>query len=196
MSSSKYLEPLLDVIRDFVAWIKDQNVPSAIIGGVAAGILGRPRVTRDMDAVLLLDISDAVSFLAAGSRFGFSPRFADTLDFAARRRVLLVVHDATGLNVDLSLGATPFETQSVSRATLRTVGGVSFPVVTAEDLVVMKALARRARDVADIEGVLDTHPDIDLERVRYWVAQFASVLEAPEILEDLDKILSRKPPQG
>lgn len=171
--------------------MKDQNIPGAVIGGVAAGILGRPRVTGDVDALLLLDISDAGSFLAAGSRFGFSPRFPDALAFAARRRVLLAVHDATGLTVDLSLGATPFEKESISRATLRTVAGVSFPVITAEDLIVMKALARRTRDVADIEAVLDAHPELDLERVRYWVGEFATVLEAPEILDDLERTLKR-----
>jgi len=169
--------------------MKAQNIPGAVIGGVAAGLLGRPRVTGDVDAVLLLDISDAESFLAAGSRFGFSARFPDALAFAARRRVLLAVHDATGLNIDLSLGATPFEEESISRATVRTVAGVSFPLITAEDLVVMKALARRTRDVADIEAVLDAHPDLDLDRVRYWVGEFATVLEAPEILEDLERML-------
>jgi len=51
----------------------------------------------------------------------------------------------------------------------------------------MKAL----RDVADIEAVLDAHPDLDLDRVRYWVSQFASVLEAPEILVDLERMLKR-----
>ena len=192
MTDSTYLEPLLGVIRDLVAWMKDQNIPGAVIGGVAAGLLGRPRVTRDVDAILLLDISDAESFLAAGLRFGFSPRYADALVFAARRRVLLAVHDATGLTVDLSLGATPFEKESISRATVRTVAGVSFPVITAEDLVVMKALARRTRDVADIEAVLDAHPDLDLDRVRYWVGEFATLLEAPEVLDELEGILSRR----
>jgi len=140
----------------------------------------------------LLDISDAESFLAAGLRFGFSPRYADALVFAARRQVLLAVHDATGLTVDLSLGATPFEKESISRATVRTVGGVSFPVITSEDLVVMKALARRTRDIADIEAVLDAHPDLDLDRVRYWVSEFATLLEAPGILDGLEGILSRR----
>jgi hypothetical protein len=37
VTDSTYLEPLLDVIRDLVAWMKDQNVPGAVIGGVAAG---------------------------------------------------------------------------------------------------------------------------------------------------------------
>ena len=116
-------------------------------------------------------------------------RFADTLEFAARRRVMLVVHNPTGFTVDLSLGATPFEEESIARATIRTVAGVSFPVVSGEDLIVMKALARRTRDVADMEAVLDANPELDLDRVRHWVGQFAALLEAPEILDDLERIL-------
>src|SRR5262249_1700947 len=56
----------------------------------------------------------------------------------------------------------------------------------------MKSLPRCPRDVADIEAVLDAHPGLDLTRVRYWVGQFASVLEAPEILDDVERILNRK----
>ena len=74
MTNSSHLEPLLDVLRDLVAWMKDQNVPGAVIGGVAAALLGHPRITQDVDAVLLLDISDAESFITAGMRFGFSLR--------------------------------------------------------------------------------------------------------------------------
>ncbi len=67
-----------------------------------------------------------------------------------------------------------------------------FPVITSEDLVVMKALARRTRDIADIEAVLDAHPDLDLDRVRYWVSEFATLLEAPEVLDELEGILLRR----
>ncbi|OHE58811.1 MAG: hypothetical protein A2Z47_10090 [Thermodesulfovibrio sp. RBG_19FT_COMBO_42_12] len=56
----------------------------------------------------------------------------------------------------------------------------------------MKAIARRPRDIADIESILDANPGMNLERVRMWVREFSSTLEMPEILNDLETILSRK----
>jgi Nucleotidyl transferase of unknown function (DUF2204) len=183
---------LAGAVADLTIWLKDQAVRGAIIGGLAANLLGRPRITKDVDAVVLLEDLPIDAFLVVGSRFGFSPRISDAAAFAAKNRVLLVLHTASKTDVDISLGVLPFERESVDRASIVTVAGISFPVISPEDLIIMKALPRRTRDIADIEAVLDAHPDLDLDRVRYWVSQFASILEAPEILDDLERMLNRK----
>jgi len=187
---------LIGAVAHLIAWLKDQSVPGAVIGGLAANLLGRPRVTKDVDAVVLLGDLHIDAFLAAGTRFGFSPRISGAAAFAAKNRVLLLVHDPSKTDVDISLGVLPFEQESVDRASIVTIAGISFPLVSPEDLIIMKALPRRPRDIADIEAVLDAHPELDLKRVRYWVSQFASVLEAPEILDDLERILNWKQRQS
>jgi len=186
-----HLVRLAGAVADLTAWLKDQAVPGAIIGGLAANLLGRPRITKDVDAVVLLGDLQIDAFLVSGASFGFSPRISDAPNFAAKNRVLLLVHNPSRTEVDISLGVLPFERESVERASIVTVAGISFPVISPEDLIIMKALPRRTRDVADIEAVLDAHPDLDLDRVRYWVSQFASILEAPEILDDLERMLNR-----
>lgn len=59
--------------------------------------------------------------------------------------------------------------------------------------IILKAVAGRTRDWGDIEGVLDANPGLDRGRVRHWVEQFAAALEAPEIMEHLEKILALRP---
>jgi hypothetical protein len=49
-SAALPLEPL----RDLLAWWKQARVRGMIIGGLAVSLLGRPRTTRDVDAVILL----------------------------------------------------------------------------------------------------------------------------------------------
>ena len=66
MSKGKTLVPLLRVLRDLVAWLKAKRIQDLIIGGVAASILGRPRATRDVDALVLRDEQDWDGFLTAG----------------------------------------------------------------------------------------------------------------------------------
>lgn len=68
MSKTESLAPLLAALRDLVAWLQAERVPGVVIGGVAASLLGRPRVTRDVDAVVLLDDARWEGFLAAGAQ--------------------------------------------------------------------------------------------------------------------------------
>jgi hypothetical protein len=57
----------------------------------------------------------------------------------------------------------------------------------------MKAVAHRARDLADIESILSAHPRIDEAWIVSTVRAFAEVLEAPELVADLEALLRRRP---
>jgi hypothetical protein len=145
--------------------------------------------------MILLAEDRWAAFLDAGRAFGFVPREADALAFAREARVLLLRHQPTGIDVDVALGCLPFEEEAVARATVGQVAGVSVPLPTPEDLVIMKAVAHRERDLGDIEGLLAAHPDLDVRRVRRWVRAFAGALEAPELYDDLQQQLGRRPPR-
>ena len=186
------LAPLLAVLRDLVDWLKAEKVQGVVIGGLAASLLGRPRLTRDVDALVLLDEGHWADFLTAGAGYGFIPRRDDALAFAQQTRVLLVRHQGSGIDVDIVFGSLPFEKEAVARATWMELGGVRAPLPLPEDLIIMKAVAHRPQDLADIEAILVAHPKINSRRARRWVREFAAVLEMPEILNDLEALLSRR----
>ncbi|MGH7785519.1 MAG: hypothetical protein ACRERC_01560, partial [Candidatus Binatia bacterium] len=71
-----------------------------VIGGVAASILGRPRLTRDVDAMLLLSDADWERFVGLADAAGFEPRLPDVLAFARRSRVFLFRHRSSGIDAD------------------------------------------------------------------------------------------------
>lgn len=185
------LAPLLAALRDLVAWFEAAHVSGLVIGGVAASLLGRPRLTRDVDAVVLLEEREWETFLSRGTGHGFTPRISDPLPFVRRARVFLVRHKSSGIDVDIAIGDLPFEREAISRGSWRDIGGLKLPLPRAEDLVVMKAVAHRPRDLADIEAVLDAHPRLNLRRIRRWVSEFSVALDMPEILKDLENILRR-----
>ena len=193
MPDAEPLTPFLSVLRDLVAWLQAERVPGMLIGGIAASLLGRPRVTRDVDAVVILDEASWDGFLAAGSRHGFVPRRPDCLEFAQRSRVLLARHVPSDIEVDVVFGSLPFEVEAIKRAVCEDVAGVRVPVPTPEDLIIMKALAHRPRDLIDIEGILNANPKLDRRRVRASVRSISTALEMPEILDDLETLLARRP---
>lgn len=181
---------LLAALRDLGRWFDDEQIPAAIIGGIGASLRGRPRLTRDIDAVVF--VPDDAAMLESARRFGFVERIDDVLAFARRSRMLLLRHAASGTDIDVSFGAIPFEQEVIQRAERLTIGGATVPIATAEDLVIMKSLARRPRDIADVESILEANPGIDLARIRSWVTQIADLLEMPEIRDDLETMIRKR----
>jgi predicted nucleotidyltransferase len=180
---------LLGALQAVSKWLSGSGVEFAVIGGVAASLRGRPRVTKDVDLVAFVDENDWASLLRSGAKRGIVPRIDNALDFARTTRVLLLVHEPTHIEVDLSFGLLPFESELVQRAEVREIHGVRFPLATAEDVIVMKALALRPRDVADIEGIVESVADLDLDRIRATVATLSAALEGEDHLSRLDEIL-------
>ncbi len=170
-------------------WIDGEGLEATIIGGVAAGLQGQPRLTEDVDAVVIG--AEAEALIETGARFGFAPRIKDAVEFSHSTHVLLMRH-RSGVELDLSLGALPFERETIERAQRIDAGGLEISIASAEDLIIMKALARRPQDIADIAGILAIRADLDLDRIRDWVRQFSAVLELPEIFDDLQGLLKRR----
>jgi hypothetical protein len=160
-----------------------------VVGGVAASLHGRPRVTKDVDVVALAEEDGWEALVAEARKYELHPRADDTLEFAKNTRVLLLVHQPTRIEVDVSFGMLPFESELVRRARTLDLGKLRFPLATAEDVIVMKALALRPRDVADIEGIVESIPDLDLERVRATLSQLSAELESEDHLARLEQIL-------
>lgn len=173
-------------------WLTSEHIDGAIIGGVAVSIRGRPRITKDVDAVVLADDVGWQRALDSAARYGLVPRIDDALDFASRSRMLLLRHDKSGVEVDVSLGGLPFEREAVERASMVDVKRLRLRISSAEDLVIMKAVARRPKDWLDIDVILTMNPNLDLARIRHHLREFSSVLEMPEIYDDFEKLLRRK----
>lgn len=172
-------------------WLEATQVPYTAIGGVAVSLLAFPRSTQDIDVVVWLDDGRWESFIRAGEGYGFTPRVGDVLEFAARARVFLLRHRESGISVDISCGALPFEREMIERAATLQIGATRLKVPTPEDLIITKAVAHRAKDIVDIEALLSVQEGLDFARVRRWTAEFAEALEMPELVEKLETLLRR-----
>lgn len=185
MKPSENLAPLMPSLSALQRLLARFGNRGIVIGGVAASLLGKPRLTADVDAVILLSVTDLPRLMQAATRVGFAPRLPDAEDFARQHRVLLLRHQASGINVDISLGILPFEVEAVERSIVHQAGSLSIRLPTPEDLIIFKAVAHRPQDMLDIKSVIEAHPQLDRERVRYWVQEFARVLEMPELWDDI-----------
>lgn len=162
-----------------------------LIGGLAVILRGFPRHTDDIDVTVLGAHASAKQLAQMLSAAGFEPRIDDVVAFAEQNQVLLFRHTETGIDVDVSLAWLFFEEEAVAAAESIDVHGVQLPVARAEDLIIYKAVAWRARDQRDIRELVALHRDeIDFERLRAVVGQFALAIEEPERLDEFERLLA------
>jgi predicted nucleotidyltransferase len=189
LPASKPIAPLLGAVGALESWLRSEKLEHVYIGGLAVALIGRPRITQDIDAIVLLGAVSIPEFLRRSKEVGFSSRVPDAAAFAEKSRVLLLRHDETRVPIDLSIGFLPFEEEVVRRARTMRAKGLEIPVATPEDLLILKAIAGRPRDIVDIEGLIASNPRFDRKRVHSVTALFAELLEDPEIVENLDRLI-------
>ncbi len=191
MKLDKSLEPFRATIEALNNLLQKVNQRGVIIGGVAVGFLGKPRYTADVDAVFLLSTKDISSFLELARAENIIPRIENVEDFARKSRVLLLKHAPTETEVDISLGIMPFEEEMVERGTIKSFANLSARLPTPEDLIIMKAIAHRPKDLEDIRTIVDKYPNLDQHRIERWVKDFAELMETPNLWGQIEKILKR-----
>jgi hypothetical protein len=161
MSTSEK-EPLDKALADAVEFLETRRIPFAVIGGIAATVRGEFRATADLDFVLGIGIDDAVELAENLTGSYFEPLFSGVSEVVERAFILPLRHKPTGLTVDLALGLSDFEKKAIARAERVQFGSCIAPVVTSEDLIIMKLFAGRPRDIEDVEGILALrHDEID-----------------------------------
>lgn len=179
-------------LSDLWTWLEQARIPATIIGGIAASALGRPRLTQDIDALAIVPEADWGNVVDSAERHGFAVRTQGALEFARRSRVLLLRHVNSGIDVDVTFAALPFERAVVEKSSIFDVGGLKVRLPRVEDLLVMKAVAHRPKDIEDIRGLLAAHPQADFSEARRWVEEFATATSMPDMLEEFDKLLARR----
>ncbi len=183
-----FLEPLAALQRLSVRF----NGRGVIIGGIAASLLGKPRLTYDIDALFLISIEEINNLVIAAREEGIETRIEDAEVFARKHRVLLLRHSRSNINIDISLGILPFEEELVEKSSLHQVASISIRLPITEDLIIMKAVAHRQQDLQDIQALVEIHPELDQKRIEYWVRQFADAFEMPELWKEIGNLIKSR----
>jgi Nucleotidyltransferase of unknown function (DUF6036) len=176
----------LKALQQLIHKFHDHGV---IMGGIAASLLGKARLTADLDALVLLDLPDIPQFLEMAKKLGIIPRIRSVDEFARKNHVLLMQHVPSGMNIDIVLGLLPFEKKMVERGSLLPVSSLELRLPTPEDLIIMKTVAHRPKDMEDIKGIIEVQKHLDRRYIQKWSKEFATAMDSPEILTDLVDLL-------
>lgn len=182
-----HLPRVLAAAGDVQRFCLQQRWQFCFIGGVAVQRWGEPRLTQDVDLTVLAGLGNEERFIDALLE-AFTTRRSDAREFALRHRVLLV-RTGSGVDVDVALGALPFEERSVQRSSSWVwTPDESLMTCSAEDLVVHKAFAGRDLDWGDVERVLTRqHGKLDLAQIREELQPLLDLKGEPEAMARLEQ---------
>lgn len=179
-----------ELLRAFGLVMRERGRRWYVFGAQAVLAYGRPRLTADVDVAVELiggTPADLVAELAPG---GFGLRFPLSTEHLREARLLPMVHLPSAMPLDLVIAAPGLDEELLDRARPIDIEGVEVPVVSVEDLVAMKVLAGRRKDLEDVRGVLvEQRGRIDLARTREVLAAFEAVTGDRTLIARLDRLV-------
>jgi hypothetical protein len=184
------------LLADLGAAFAAVDVEWYLFGAQAAIAYGVARLTADVDVTARLPDRLPIARVAEQlEQRGFRTRVDDAV-FLEQSRVLPFVHGPTGLPVDVVLAGPGIEDGFFIRARRHVIDGVDVPVADVTDLVIMKVLAGRPKDLEDVFTLLRVQQTtVDVARARETLELLESALGQSDLVPALDQALARAHPR-
>ncbi len=149
------------------------DIPHAFGGANAVAYYGTPRATADIDLNVFVRSSRASDVLAALGGLGAatsSPKLVELIERDGQARIFW-----EKTPIDLFFSYDPLHDSSMERRRLVDFGGDTIHVLSAEDLMVYKAVFNREKDWRDIaEMIYAAEGSLDFDYVRSWLTKIVS----------------------
>jgi hypothetical protein len=181
---------IAEILGTIAKALKSIGVRWYVFGAQAVVAAGYVRQTADID--ITTDDVPVDRLRAALHRAGFELRkdIAELEDLIEHHRIVPLRH-RSGLNLDVVRAGPGLELEMLGRAIQRRVGRRRIPFVETNDLIVLKMLAARAKDLEDVRGLLRTgSPEINVALVRSRLEQLGGLIDDSTLVESFERELS------
>jgi hypothetical protein len=162
------------------------GLPYVLIGGLAVAALGEPRTTLDVDVSVWTEpegLDLAVNCLSGHLR----PLPPKPHDFVRERRVLPVV-TSNGVRADIIFSSLAVERETIRRGIPKQVAGSEIRVASVEDMLLMKLVSEREKDLADARALLHRFgKSLDRAYLLPKLQELSEALSRPDIIQIVEQ---------
>jgi len=173
----------LEVLKIVIEKLKSLSIEYMLTGSVAMNYYGQPRMTRDIDIVIVIEEPKIKKFIAAFKE-EFYINSETVFKEAFNKGMFNVIHNEYIVKVDFILKKnTEYDITAFERRKLIKINDLHICLISSEDLVLNKLLwARKGKSEIqkrDVKNILMMTEDLDLDYVRNWSIRLdvASILE-------------------
>lgn len=163
----------LDVLRDVSRRFDEASIAYMLTGSMAMNYYAQPRMTRDIDLVLEVDLSDVARLVRL-----FTPDYYVSPEAVAQsvsnRSMFNLIHQESVIKVDcVILKDDPFRRLEFDRRVQVKVADFSTWIVSKEDLIISKLYwardSRSERQLNDVKNLVATN--CDYTYISHWARQ-------------------------
>lgn len=168
--------PIERILIEAIAQIERLRITYAVMGGFAARAWGLPRPTFDADIAIAVDAAGLQRLLGALEDAGFDVPPEHKTGFLGMVGELQKVKvtrfaDRHVWSTDLFIAGPGILASALARATAAPIGAHRVRVMAPEDIILLKLLANRRKDLADVEEIAGMHAGLDLQYLREWAGR-------------------------
>lgn len=167
----------IDLLEQLGLSLKQAGLPYMIIGGQAVLLYGEPRLTRDIDITLGVDIDHLENVLEVAASLHLEILPDNFTDFVMQTKALPTQEPDSGIRVDFIFSNSEYERQAFKRVNSIPIKEAKVDFASIEDLIIHKIFASRPRDIEDVRGIMLKNQDIDKMYIEHWLKEFDLVLE-------------------
>jgi len=164
------------LIKKIACELDRLHMPYIVIGGQALLLYGEPRLTRDIDITLGVDVNELEKVKSVALRVGLKILVENYEEFVKKTMVLPVINEKSGIRVDFIFSFSPYERQAIERANIVKLDKTLVKFASLEDVVIHKVIAGRAIDIEDIKSILLKNPQYDSKYILRWLKEFDNSL--------------------
>ena len=181
-------QELEDVFKKVITFLNKGNYKYFVIGGIAAGTLGEPRITGDVDVDIIISKKEVGDFLDKAEAAGFL--FSKALCMESVRRTGVFQIKYGDYHIDFLVASTALETTAFERRIEIRIYGTKGFFPTPEDLILLKLVPGRAKDIADVESLIARHGDkLDKQYLKTWAMKLCDEAQDMRIWQTLNELL-------
>lgn len=181
------MKDLARALEDLIAVFEHLGTPYAVMGGIAVRVYGIPRPTHDVDFTVAIDRTRLPELYRQLRAIGYTipePYDSGWVDSVSNMPVVKtrLYLEGRGIDIDMFLAESRFQREAVSRRRREQIDDRTIWLVSPEDLVLLKLISHRPRDMSDIADVLFTQGRLDETYLRHWAGELGVRAELDRVL--------------
>lgn len=176
-----------DLFCQVISFLEKAEVDYLLIGGVAVGVWGRPRVTEDVDFIIFLPRENVKNLTKCAKSISLefkevpNPQLPQTSIFRISQGIY---------HADFIIASTEFEKSALQRKVKIKLFGKNVFVPTKEDLLLLKIIPARKIDIFDAENIAQRHSGkLDEKYLINWAEKLSDEAEDMRIYKEVKRLL-------
>jgi len=170
------MNPVINSLLTIIDCLDAKNVPYAVMGGLAVRVHAVPRPTNDVDLTISIQRTKLEEWYEQLEQAGitvpivYRNGWVDEVANMPLVKLKIYLDQTQGVDLDVFIAESAFQESLMSRRITARMEDRKISVVTPEDLILLKLIANRPRDLLDVADVLFVQGELDQRYMRQWAA--------------------------